>query len=74
MTALCKILGHKVGFDDIGGGTMFQVCTRKGCTWVGRCVYDHFADTATREEIAGLNKKHGIRKILNHESKQATMD
>ncbi len=64
MSILCKIWGHKVGFDDIGGGATFQVCTRKGCTWVGRCVYDHFADTATREEIAGLNRKHGIYKIL----------
>jgi hypothetical protein len=65
MPLLCKIFGHKVKLDDVAGGTLFQVCHRKGCTWVGRCVYDEFADEATKAEIISLNKKHGCMKILN---------
>ena len=64
MNLVCQILGHNVKLDDLGGGTLFQVCSRKNCTWVGRCVMDQFADAATKEEIVALNKEYGVYKIL----------
>ena len=63
MTLRCRILGHKVVLENCGGA-IFQVCARNGCTWVGRCVMDEFADPATKAEIIALNKKHGCLKIL----------
>jgi len=64
MPILCKLFGHSVAFDDVAGGTLFQVCRRKGCTWVGRCVVDHCADEQTKARIIALNKKYGCSRIL----------
>lgn len=56
MNILCKIFGHKKTLEDVAGGTLFEVCSRPGCSWIGRCVYDAFADEFTKAEIIEGNK------------------